>query len=79
MQHRWAMKPNIISRMGYGKKLKSDRGYEIVWQNFEFPSSPLPGIVNDHSLSQAVHQSDFKAAGSGLIPTESHVLICSKC
>ena len=26
-------------------------GYEIFRQNYWFPSAPLPGIINDHSLS----------------------------
>ena len=50
MQHCWAMKPNIISWMGYEKKLESDRGYEIFGEYLNFPSSPLPGIINDRSL-----------------------------
>ena len=51
MQHRWDMKPNVISRMGYEKKLKSDKGYEIFGKILNLHSSPLPGIINDRSLS----------------------------
>ena len=39
------MKPNTISRMGYKKKLKSDRGYEIFGKILNLPSSPLPGMT----------------------------------
>ena len=45
------MKPNIISRMGYEKKMESDRDYEIFGEYLNFPSS-LPGIINDRSLRQ---------------------------
>ena len=27
-------------------------GYEIFGQNYWFPSTPLPGIINDHSLNK---------------------------
>ena len=37
MQHWGTMKPNIIPRMGYEKKLNSDRCYEIFGKILNFP------------------------------------------
>ena len=54
MQQRWAMKPNIISQMGYQKKLKSDKAYEIFGKILNFPPSSLPGIITDRSLSEGM-------------------------
>ena len=33
------------------KKFKSDRGYEIFVKILKLPSSPLPSIINDRSLT----------------------------
>ena len=70
MQHRWDMKPNIISQTGYEKKLKSDRGYEIFGEILTFPSSPLPSIINDRSLNRTFRSSLTKYSSTkNVLPT----------
>ena len=44
------MKSNIISRMGYEKEPEIWQGYEIFGKILNFPSSPLPVIINDPPL-----------------------------
>ena len=46
------MKPNIISRMGCEKEFEI---FEIFCEYLNFPSSPLPGIINDRSLTSRLH------------------------
>ena len=75
MQHRWAMKPNIISRIGYEKKKKSDRGYEIFGEILNFPSSPLPGIINDHSLIKHCNFSEISHIHTGVSYPDLHTII----